>query len=63
MFSHVHNWPHGYWTARPCYGAVGTHPIEMLSCKMKFSLQSVFVSNFSLNNALKWYTEAIYFAS
>ena len=29
----VHNRPYGYsFTARPCYGAVGTHPTGMLSC-------------------------------
>ena len=34
----VHNWPHDYsFTARPCYGAVGTHPTGMLSCFFKFS--------------------------
>ena len=35
MFSQasVHNWPHGYWfTARLCYGVVGTHPTGMVSC-------------------------------
>ena len=29
----IQNRPCGYWfTARPCYGAVGTHPTGMLSC-------------------------------
>ena len=29
----IHNRPHGYWfTAHPCYGAVGTRPTGMLSC-------------------------------
>ena len=29
----VYNRPHGYWfTARPCYSAVGTHPTGMRSC-------------------------------
>ena len=29
----VHNRLHGYWfTAHPCYGAVGMHPTGMLSC-------------------------------
>ena len=29
----VHNQRHGFsFTARPCYGAIGTHPTGMLSC-------------------------------
>ena len=40
----VYNWPHGYSvTAPPCYGAVGTHPIGMLSCSSISVVKGSFV--------------------
>ena len=45
----VHNRPHGYWfTARPCYSAVGTHPTWILSCFLCF-LTSTIVTFFNLS--------------
>ena len=60
MFSQVSvdNRPHGYWfTARPCYGAVGMHPTGMLSCNSiqllalrYFFLERRYVVTCSLSN-------------